>query len=105
MNREIKFRKWNGKMHYCEGRLAAFFGCMEPGDEIMQFTGLRDADNKEVYEGDVILHGTGGLRGQGEVRWSDEDCRFCVVRNNTRYDIYCPEVIGNIYEHPELLAK
>lgn len=68
-----------------------------------QFTGLQDKNGKDIYEGDKIMHGGGQYRGPGEVRWCEVDLAFRVYRGTEKFHIYAPEVIGNIYENPELL--
>lgn len=72
--------------------------------EVMQFTGLRDKNGKEIYEGDIARHRKAGdFDGKdlivGEV--VIESNRGVVIGNwPASFDI---EVIGNIHENPELL--
>ncbi|MEX1447850.1 YopX family protein [Enterococcus sp. C76] len=77
--------------------------------ELMQSTGLKDKNNKEVYQGDIIRCISGCLH---EVIWLEKyDGMFLggmpmwyLSRVNNGY---CwtgkEEIIGNIYENPELL--
>ncbi len=71
---------------------------------LMQFTGLKDKNGKEIYEGDIVLMGENGST--YKVEWFGEDARFVLMIDNKPNLI--PEakwlkVIGNIYENLELL--
>ena len=69
----------------------------------LQFTGLKDKDGKEIYEGDYIKVDTGVTR---RVEWREEFAGFMpfVIPEFASY-AGSLEVIGNIYENPELLKS
>ena len=76
--------------------------------ELMQYTGLRDKNGREVYEGDIVrFKDWWDEEMVGEVRYSEKDMAFTIV--NDFWDgfpiMYADdlEVIGNIYKNPELL--
>ncbi|MGN0192995.1 MAG: YopX family protein [Candidatus Gastranaerophilaceae bacterium] len=75
---------------------------------LMQPTGLRDKHGKLIYEGDIvkIFHVSGTMQGKyffDVVEWNDLRCRFDTENYGIIDDDDVYEVIGNIYENPELL--
>ncbi|MCK5607015.1 hypothetical protein KAR91_34345 [Candidatus Pacearchaeota archaeon] len=111
MKREIKFRAWHPEheeMVYFRPDVIcidayqslALVTLMEEKSEFLQqYTGLKDKNGKEIYEGDVLK--------------GDDDGNDAVVYKGNKFIleplgddcIYWTrsEVIGNIYENPELL--
>jgi len=77
---------------------------IEPDVILMQYTGLKDKNGKEIYEGDIIRTLDLGNT-PGEVVWRQEVCAFELMINEKVYtidDVTKFEIIGNIYENPEL---
>ena len=73
-----------------------------PSDIIlMQSTGLTDKNGKEIFEGDVVSYGNENICIKWLSRtacwWGEPDCGMHEVSNG--------EIIGNIYENPELLEQ
>lgn len=117
--REIKFRaihkltlkKWNEEdLYFHDGNWYEDFRALEDGRplnleqcEVMQYTGLKDENGTEIYEGDIVRHAAD----EGVYKVIFEDGGF-YVKNLFEYDFqtineYPLEVIGNIYENAELL--
>lgn len=112
MMREIKFRVWDSKEiemvsdpQATEILLRHNMGWYEKPDSaykpseliVMQYTGLKDKNEKEIYEGDVVKCDTFD-RMNGEVEWD----AFFYWKIELSLDDGDLEIIGNIYENPEL---
>jgi len=74
--------------------------------DLMQFTGLIDKNGKEIYEGDIInaLHPSNKMALYGQVSFKNGCFKFDYI--NDPWNLFVMkeiEVIGNIYENPELL--
>lgn len=131
--REIKFRAWdkqNKKMlsssEFLHKDLYLTLGggimCVNPvGNQyaiaeecypIMQYTGLKDKNGKEIYEGDIMQN---EQMQKTVIIWSNDELGFMMVdieeypKEEPTYmtnDIWVTkEIIGNIYENPELLKQ
>lgn len=105
--RTIKFRAWDKKetgMYYDILHRPAFWD--ESKFTVMQFTGLLDKNGKEIYEGDIVQTFWGDkkkeLLTQGEIRFDLEKLQW-MIGKAPLFDIEV-EVIGNIYENPELIT-
>jgi len=107
--REIKFRAWDKlskSMRY--GVENSLIVCLNhPNDFVFtQFTGLRDKNNKKIYESDVvkvnILYGGVQIR---EVEYIDNGFKFSNQDEQGDYAHSDCEVIGNIYENPNLTKQ
>ena len=124
MKREIKFRVWNQKrkimyswedlthmevQDMCQSIFAPF-----DHEIVMQYTGLKDKNGKEIYEGDILI-------GRFDINEVDDSIYLTLTDEEIETQskifvvdsIFYPyemnglpdeiEIIGNIYENPELL--
>lgn len=106
--RDIKFRAWTGSrmvfrgLHdrnwYTESIQGVATGAASPRDarakEVMQYTGLKDCNGVEIYEGDVVYIGGYGFY---EVEFPFLELYDAAMENDIG------QIIGNIHENQELL--
>jgi hypothetical protein len=106
--REIKFRAWDGSSMSQNAKTIqeiASVGVQSRDPEKLewlQYTGLKDKNGKEIYEGDVFV---GEWRPNPNIikfdNGSFRDSRSGFVFDS--YEASTSVVLGNIYENPELL--
>ena len=124
--REIKFRAYHqGHMYYSDSQedagllgakvgqscIAVFFDKLYLRERLMQYTGLKDKNGVEIYEGDILE--IKGLPNKALCKWSQKDGGFTynsLGSSRSGMIAYAPssdiEVIGSIYENPgELLGE
>ena len=132
--REIKFRAWDKKLKalryftnpkdgllYQDGEMIVSSGWDsydmptfdEPDNDryiLMQYTGLKDKNGKEIYEGDIIQWAEEHHGKREVIRWSNEESAW-VCYNPTDCGSWLSgisdigKVIGSIHENPELLER
>lgn len=132
MKREIKFRAWDGKRMYewkesgvVENEGQWEFNAYERevrtgggvtltchvkywGDNLikMQYTGLKDKNGKEIYEGDICSWTYGAMSGKSKISFYDGAFHLSDYPFEEHTQLQTGErveVIGNIYENPGLI--
>ena len=127
MQREIKFRAWDNffkQMYYFdfENNIEVRSGHLwivheegavsskSPSIKIMQYTGLKDRNDKEIYEGDLVaVADYASWEGLYKVIWDEENSMYMIEdaygdrEKLCEFEEYLKK--GNIYENPELLER
>ena len=118
--REIKFRVWNG---YLTKEFKAYDRCYVKMEgayleinpyrydndyAVEQYTGLKDKNCKEIYEGDIVVNTYYDDGEMYKVLWVDDSVAFGMESLDDMELYKLPleslEVIGNIHENAELLG-
>ena len=112
MSREIKFRAWDReqkKIFPVDSLVFEKGNAIVNGKtdiDLMQYTGLKDKNGVEIYEGDVLSEPVSPVGGKDEgYRYRNRVIEWLGACSG--YSLFAPyassEVMGNIYENPELM--
>ena len=85
----------------------------QPSIKLMQYTGLKDKNGKEIYEGDIVAEKGHYVKSDRlvyqKIQWKENyscwlrgEYQRLTPKNIKTYQI---EVIGNIYDNPDLLKE
>ena len=125
--RELKFRAYDGKkmiddvIPASETSIIELYDRYEWGETevkaVEQYTGLKDKNGKEIYEGDIVSeefeYAGKKTKTIWQVRWCDDECAFelhyvsgfevddCSLVSDDEENC---EIIGNIHENTDLLG-
>ncbi len=123
MSREIKFRAWQEDTMLYQVSSGVYgtrryFSTLYEDCKLMQYTGLKDKNGKEIYEGDILkeiseLSPKDHQNRIGTIVYEPNVTSFMVLNdggychlNEGKWDknqLEYTEIIGNIHENPELL--
>ena len=104
--RTIRFRIFNKKIKsyidiYSSAIMIDELNNLNDNLIVEQFTGIHDKNGIEIYEGDIVTDGVGKYKIIYDLKLAGYQ-PYCIFRDDP--ENYC-EVIGNIYENPDLLEK
>lgn len=122
--RVLKFRAWDGtRIYYPDQIIQALgdescttgyyddSGCPKgPSHTLMQYTGLKDRNGVEIYEGDIVQYRYAENDHVYSIGWDSVHCNFGFCEDEKIYGVHAEDiaerttVIGNIHEHPELIT-
>ena len=116
MNKNLKFRVWDGKRFHEWGYIDKGFGVVfvsppAPHYVSQAFTGIKDITGKELYSGDLVECKTTYGDLVKEIVWDSDRCGFFMKSSFVAYDtknLYKlsgkrMKIVGNIFETPELI--
>ena len=116
MNRPLKFKVWNKKSNEWCGTIGlnetiSHNSIINIPDDLVfvQYTGLKDSKEKEVYEGDITFHKND--KAYCQCIWDQERLTYRWVGKNMSLPIYTSDdnmtlkekIVGNVFEHTYLL--
>ena len=106
--REIKFRAWDNdfeNMIFLSGGIPSQALIASHNNKsgiiLMQYTGLKDKSGKEIYTGDILKLTHEYDLTEDKFHLHDLIDDTCYLR---MFDVENIEIIGNIYENPELIS-
>jgi hypothetical protein len=95
---EIKFRAWNNVKNKME------YDVYKEYKNLMQYTGLKDKNGKEIYKGDIVSDGSFNYEVYQHDSGQWKAGRYCLWEYISEDgNENCWDIVGNIYQNPNLL--